>query len=155
MQRHSDLPLEQCIYRRITPTSWESGKGSLKTNVFRLRQQERSLSVYRADKQTPRGVLQICINDQERKLHSGDENERARAENFFRLYGTTVESLVENGWRVARLPLSTLADKGFTIDEPDENGHQNVSGAREEFERYSKELGGCADLLSAEQCLAE
>jgi hypothetical protein len=109
--------------------------------------------VYRADLQTPRGVLQACIDAQRRKLASGDPEQIAGAENFFRLYGTTVESLIAAGWRIASIPASAFTQRNFTLGEPDAIGHLDVIGAVEEFARYTNELSKCAELLSGDQCL--
>jgi hypothetical protein len=147
--------LDQYVYRLLTPTAWEPRNNRLKSNVFRRRANEESLSAYRADRQTPRGALQCCIDAQQRLALSDDTGAREQAQNFITRYGTTVESLVEANWRVARLPISELTKRGFTVDEPDETGHVNVFGTFEDFARYSRELSGGAELLSAEECLQE
>ena len=148
-----DLPPDQLLYRQLTPTSWDQKKNRLNSNVFRRRPNEQGVSVYRADLQTPHGVLQACIDAQHRKLTSGDPAQVAAAENFFRLYGTTVESLVEAGWRIARVPVAVLTERSFTLEKPDTSGHLNVFGSGEEFARYTNELSKCAELLTADQCL--
>jgi hypothetical protein len=148
-----DLPPDQLLYRQLTPTSWDQKKNRLNSNVFRRRTNEQGVSVYWADLQSPRGVLQVTIDAQHRKLTSGDPEQVAAAENFFRLYGTTVESLVEAGWRIARVPVVAFTERSFTLEEPDTIGHLNVFGSVEEFARYTNELGKCAELLTADQCL--
>jgi hypothetical protein len=102
----------------------------------------------------PRGVLQHCLDEQERKLQSEDEAVRAKAEAFFQVYGRTVESLVSNRWRVARLPASALTERGFRLEEPDDRGHQDVHGSQERFRECSRELRAMAAVLSQEECLA-
>src|SRR5207247_2917539 len=102
----------------------------------------------------PRGVLQLCLDDQQRKLRSEDPGEHAKAASFFQQYGNTVETLVAAGWRVAALPVAAFTSRGFSMDEPDSIGHQNVFGAYEDFARYSRELRAEARLLSPEECLA-
>jgi hypothetical protein len=150
-----DLPSDQILYRQLTPTSWDRKKNRLNSNVFRRRANELGVSVYLADLQTPRGVLRACIDAQRRKLASGDPEQVAAAENFFRLYGSTVESLVAAGWRVARVPVAAFTERHFALGEPDEIGHLNVFGAVEEFARYTNELSKQAELLSAERCLED
>jgi hypothetical protein len=150
-----DLPPDQILYRQLTPTSWDHRKDRLNSNVFRRRPNEQGVSVYQAGLQTPRGVLQACVDAQHRKLASDDPEQIAAAENFFRLYGTTVESLVDSGWRVACVPVRAFTERGFTLDEPDAIGHLNVLGSVEEFARYTNELSKCSELLSQDQCLEE
>jgi hypothetical protein len=153
----SDLPLELCLHRRVTPTSWEqkAGRAVCKPGVFTLRERDRGLSVYRADLVNPRAALQICINENLLKLASDDEDTRKRAAGFFALYGgDTVESFVQAGWRVARIPISAFTDRGFTLEPPDATGHLNVIGPREQFQRYSRELKLAGVILSKEDCLA-
>ena len=65
-----------------------------------------------------------------------------------------LETLVAAGWRVAILPVIAFTDRGFSVGEPGEVGHQNVYGAYEDFARYSRELRTEARLLSAQECLA-
>jgi hypothetical protein len=142
------------IYRRLPPSHWDPKTGRIETSAFRLRPNESTLSVYRADRQTPRGVLLDCLKEQERKLQSEDEAVRARAEAFFQTYGTTVESLVANRWRVACLPVSALTERGFRLDEPDRRGHQDVHGTQERFRETSRELRALAVVLSPEECSA-
>lgn len=75
------------------------------------------------------------------------------AENFFRLYGTTLEDLVRAGWRIVRIPLAAFTVRNFVLRDPDDIGHLNVFGSVEEFARYTSELSKCAELLTADQCL--
>jgi hypothetical protein len=142
------------VYRRLHPFHWDSRRNRLETSAFRLRSNEATLSVYHADRQTPRGVLQICLDEEERKLHSTDETVRARAQAFFAEHGRTVESLVANGWRVARLPVASFLQRGFRVSEPDPIGHQDVFGVQERFRETSRELRDLAEILSVEECLS-
>jgi len=146
---------EQFVYRRVSPTSWDRRKHLLEPTAFKRRRTESGLSVYCADHQTPRGVLQLCLDDQERRLRSSDPDERTRAESFFEQYGSTVESMVAAGWRVALVPIAAFIRRGFVPDAPDELGHQNVHGSYEDFARYSRELRGEARLLTDQECLAD
>ena len=142
------------IYRRLPPSHWDPKTGRIETAAFRLRANETTLSVYHASRQTPRGVLHDCLDEQERKLQSEAEAVRAKAKAFFQAYGRTVESLVSNRWRVARLPASALTERGFRLDEPDDRGHQDVHGSQERFRECSRELRAMAAVLSQEECLA-
>ena len=135
------------VYRRVTPTSWDPRKNLAEPAAFKRRRNEASLSVFHAGRQTPRGVLQLCLDDQQRKLRSADPEEQARAANFLELYGTSVESLAESGWRVAVLPAAAFLERGFAMSPPDERGHQDVYGSYEDFARYSRELRMAARLL--------
>ena len=154
MAMPADAGREYFIYRRLPPSHWDPKTARLETAAFRLRSNEVTLSVYHADRQTPRGVLQECLDEQRRKLQSEDETVRVKAKAFFEAYGDTVESLVENRWRVARLPVSALVQRGFRLDEPDERGHQDVHGTQERFRECSRELRAAATVLSPEECLA-
>ncbi len=155
MDNPLNLSAHEILYRQLTPTSWDQKKNRLNSNVFRRRSNELGLSVYRADIQTPRGVLQACLDAQHRKLASANSEQVAAAENFFRLYGSTVESLVAAGWRVARVPAAAFTERRFVLGDPDEVGHLNVFGTLEDFARYTNELSKHAELLSGEQCLEE
>lgn len=107
-----------------------------------------TLSVFATDRQTPWGVLQHCIDDFERKLTSPDEPERQKAADQLARHGDTVEKMVQNGWRVLRLPVSAFTSRGFTLTEPEEDGHQNVAG---EYKEYSGELADLAIVVPEHQ----
>ena len=109
------------------------------------------LSVYQADMQTPRGVLQLCIDEWKRQLESTDDTSRQRARRNLNQFGGTVEMLVQHGWRVFRLPISAFLDRGYILDGPEPDGHRNVEG---DDDLYSVELASMAEVLSAEECLA-
>jgi len=151
------LPPEQCAYRQVTPMSWDPKKGRLDPAAFKIsKNAKKGLSAFRADiQQKPRGVLQALIDFNKGLQRSDSEEERVRAEFFFESYGDTVVSLVEAGWRVAWLPISAFEERGFEIEAPDDTGHFNVLGTREEFARHSGALKNAATLLSAGECLRE
>jgi hypothetical protein len=138
------------VYRRIHPYNWDARKNRLKRGAFIPRSGTR-LSVFRADMQTPRGLLQHCLDDWRLKLTSADESTRQSAVQNLQRYGQTVEELWRSGWRVARLPAAAFAERGFTLDGPDADGHQNVEG---DYSLYSGELVSIAEVLTEQECLA-
>ena len=140
----------QHVYRRIHPYHWDSRKNRLKRGAF-VPRSGTQLSVFRADLQTPRGLLQHCLNDWQQKLRSPDERAQQAAGENLRKYGDTVEKLVENGWRIAVLPVTAFTDRGFQLDGPEPDGHQNVTG---DYGLYSRDLVSIAEVLSNEECLA-
>jgi hypothetical protein len=101
--------------------------------------------------QTPRGLLQHCLDDWREKLTSEVESARQSAAEYLQRYGQTVEELVHNGWRIARLPVSALTERGFTLDGPEPDGHQNVEG---DYALHSGELVRIAEILTEQECLA-
>lgn len=138
------------VYRRIHPYNWDARKNRLKRGAF-IPKVGTQLSVFRTDWQTPRGLLQHCLDDWHQKLSSDDEATRQSAQENLRKFGETPEELVRNGWRVARLPVSALTERGFTLDGPEPDGHQNVAG---EYGLYSGQLVAIAEILTEEECLA-
>jgi hypothetical protein len=137
------------IYRRIHPYHWESRKDKLKRGAF-IPQPNLRLSVFRADLQTPRGLLQHCIDDWQQKLLSDDPQTWQRAADNLEKYGDTPEVLYQNGWRVAELPAAAFTERGFTLDGPEPDGHQNAEG---DYQLYSGELVRIARILSEAECL--
>jgi hypothetical protein len=86
------------------------------------------LSLFRADIQTPRGVIQHGIDSALQKLSSDDENLRRNGEKQLAKYGSTVEEWLQNGWRVVRLPVSAFENKGYELTDPEPYGHLNAFG---------------------------
>jgi hypothetical protein len=64
---------------------------------------------------------------------------------------STVEELLQRGWRIVRLPVAAFTARGFTLDGPEPDGHQNVEG---DYALYSGELVAIAEILTDEECLA-
>jgi hypothetical protein len=144
-----DPPQTKYVYRRIHPCNWDSRNNRLKRGAF-IPRAGTQLSVFRADLQTPRGLLQHCIDDWQQKLATGDESTRQSGAENLQRYGATVEELLRNGCRIARLPVAAFTTRGFTLDGPEPNGHQNVAG---EYALYSGELIGVAEILTEQECL--
>lgn len=84
-------------------------------------------------------------------LASPDEDVRRRGEKQLSEFGDTVEQWVQNGWRVVRVPISAFTERGFTLDDPDAEGHQNLYG---EYTLHSIDLVDIAEALTEEECLA-
>jgi hypothetical protein len=146
-------PVVGNVYVRVSPTSWDRKKNTPERAAFYLRTGKQMFSVYRADMQTPRGVLQLCINDQKQRLNSTDPDARQRSQDFLDREGNTVEELVANGWQVVRLPDSAFTDLGFTLLEPEPDGHQNVVGQREDFKMHARALIQKCERVPSDQCL--
>jgi hypothetical protein len=149
----AEQPNPSDVYLRVSPSSWDSKKNRPEPAAFKLRTGQTKLSVYCVDMQTARGVLQLCIDDQKRRLASPDPESRDKAGRFLDANGTTVEEFIANDWHVVRLPAVAFTDRGFSIEAPDPDGHQNVIGDSNEFKRWARELIGCSTALTAEECL--
>jgi hypothetical protein len=134
----------------VHPYNWDARKNRLKRGAFIPRAGTR-LSVFRADMQTPRGLLQHCLDDWRQKLASADDSARQSAAQNLQRYGDTVEELIRSGWRIAKLPVTAFTERGFTLDGPEPDGHQNVEG---DYSLYSGELIGIAEILTEQECLA-
>jgi hypothetical protein len=52
---------------------------------------------------------------------------------------------------VVAIRVAQFSKRGFMLEEPDPNGHRNVSG--EDFELYMEDLRDAAAILSDETCL--
>lgn len=149
MPDSAERPWDEYVYRRIHPYNWDERRSRLKRGAF-IPRANTQLSVFRADLQTPRGLLQHCIDDWRQKLTSDDESTRQSAAENLRQHGETPEQLVRNGWRIAELPVSALTERGFTLDGPEPDGHQNAAG---DYALYSGELIHLARILDEEECL--
>jgi hypothetical protein len=145
----TDRSWSEYVYRRIHPYNWDARRSRLKRGAF-IPRANTQLSVFRADFQTPWGLLQRCIDDWRQKLHSVDASLRGAAAENLRRYGETPEELVRNGWRVAELPATALTERGFTLDGPEPDGHQNAAG---DYALHSGELVGVARVLDEEESL--
>jgi hypothetical protein len=138
------------VYRRIHPHGWNARKNRPKESAF-LARPDAGLSVFRADSRSPRQVLQHGIDVAKQMLASPDEEARRRGEKQLSDFGDTVERWVKNGWRVVRIPISAFTERGFTLDDPDAEGHQNVYG---QYVLHSVDLVDIAEVLTEEECLA-
>jgi hypothetical protein len=117
-----ERPPSEYVYRRVHPYNWDARRGRLKRGAF-IPRASTQLSVFRADLQTPRSLLQHCIDDWRQKLMTGDESARHSATENLCQYGETPEQLLHSGWRIAELPIAALMERGFTLDGPDPDGH--------------------------------
>ena len=107
--------------------------GALRGNAFALRPHESTLSVFDPSICTPESLLLTAIKVHTRFEKSQNLTERIKAEAFFKQSGRTVNELLNNGWSVVGVPVSTLTEIGFSLSNPDPNGHIDVSGLREDF----------------------
>ena len=147
MRRPEDLPPNIYVYRRIPAEQWDQPTGRVNSGAFKDKHDR--LSVYLADAQTPRGVLQL-------RLDTWAELGREAA---LMKHGRTLEELV-NGprrWRVFRIPLGILTGvprlsvAGVNGEVPDD-GHIEVCG---DPSPYYLVLVKAAELLDAAVCVAE
>jgi hypothetical protein len=95
-------------------------------------------------------VLQHGIDAAKQMAASQDETVRSRGEKQLADYGNSVEEWVKNGCRVARIPVSAFLERSFTLDEPDAEGHQNVTG---DYDLHKVDLATIAEVLTEEECL--
>jgi hypothetical protein len=137
------------VYRRIPRSYLRPGTNQPLPGAFKAKPGQ-SLSVFRADLRSPREVLQHGIDVALAMAASADDEVRRRGEKQLSDYGATVEEWVNNGCRVARVPVAAFIERGFTLDDPDAQGHQNVSG---DYDLYKAELARIAELVTAEECL--
>ena len=124
----------------------------VKPGAFKPRLGQR-LSVYRADLATPREVLQKQIDVWQQQLSSDVDELREKATKNLVEQGSTVEELVQNRWRVARIPISELTARGYIFDSvvvQGDRGHLNIEG---DYDLYRNELSSLAHLVSVEGCL--
>lgn len=149
---------ETYVYRRVAPDQWNR-QGDVSAELFLLGKAIKGLSVYHADKVTPREALQALIEEKRILLASINEVYRIQAQGWI-LKNPDVETLVQKRWRIVKLPVSEIKAMGFELEEPDENGHLNILGESSRFDKYQDEFTelikiGKATLLSAEECLQE
>jgi hypothetical protein len=114
------------LYRRIHPDQW-SKKGRPGRSAF-LAEEGKGLSLFRTDMQSPRGVLQHAIDAAKAKLKSDDAAVRENGAKQLQKYGQTVDEWLERGWRVVRVPLHEFESRGYTFDDPADDGHVNAFG---------------------------
>jgi hypothetical protein len=145
----AERPGAEYVYRRVPRSYLRPGSNRPRPGAFKVRE-GKSLSVFRADLRSPREVLQHGIDVAREMLNSDDENVRSAGEKQLSDYGETVEDWVRNGCRVARLPMSALTERGFTLDGPDDQGHQNVYG---DYDLHKADLADIAEVLTEEECL--
>jgi hypothetical protein len=149
-QPTEDIQEPQVVYRRVLASYRDKKTGTIKPSAFKVRQ-GRKLSVFDPALCSPRDVLQNGIDVATLLASSDDPNTKAEGERQLRTLGHTVEEWVANGCTVVALPVSELSKRGFTLEEPEPNGHRNVSG--DDFALYMDELAEAAVILSDEQCL--
>ena len=129
-----------------------------KSLVFALRPNEEGLSVFHANIVTPRGVLQAFIDNNTANLNAEDDSICERALKSYKIY-PTVETMVEEGWRIVKIPISAIIKLGFSLTEVESNGHLEIRGERELFKQCELAFvelvkKGTAQLLTKEECRA-
>lgn len=155
MEAGGDEALEGYVYLRVHKKQWKVEGKEPEPIAFELRPKQPTASVFCADLQSPRGVLQRGIDFHKECLKSDDPEVRSNSERFLHINGDTVEDFIQKGWRVAIVPAAAYSDRGFEFSPPEEDGHQNVKGKREDFLRHSGKLAESAVVLSAEECRKE
>lgn len=146
MEQHDVSTAFVYVLRRIPPA--EVKGGAIQLGAFVLHKDEPGLSVYDPSLAKPRRLLQDYVNSCQKRLQSPDETEavRTRAAKNLERYGTTVEELYENGWRVAHVPVAAFLEQGLTVEPPDPKsigdqiGHRNVPGSNKHFRSAAPDL---------------
>jgi hypothetical protein len=146
-------PLLAYVHRRVAPHQWDPKTNQAQPAAFRRRPNEAGLSVYRADLATPRRTLELMLAAQRAKARSSDPLIVDRATLWLQKNGDTPELLVDNGWRVVRLSLDAFTAHGFQIGTANADGHLDIRGSIEAFERYSLHFARVAQVLSPQECL--
>jgi hypothetical protein len=154
----SDTPLA-AVYRRVSPAQYDYRAQRIKPEVFALRPNEEGLSIFDACIVGPRGALQAFLDFYRENLNAEDEALREAAGKRLEQY-PDVEAIVAKGWRVIRLPVSEIKQRGFTLTELEPNGHLEIHGDREQFLKYQLEFvqlvtEGIAPLLNEAECLVK
>ena len=139
------------LLRRLSPTQWNHELNEPNDLAFRLRPVDKGgLSVYLEGVQTPRSVLQLMIDSQKTKAVKSPE----RVEKWFELNGSSVEVLVNNFWRVARVPKSAFPSEQFTFTMPNlADGHLEILGTQEAFETYTDQILSQTLLCTLRECM--
>jgi hypothetical protein len=145
----TEKPAADYVYRRIPRSYLHPSTLRPRPGAFKAKAGQ-SLSVFRADLRSPRAVLQHGIDAAKQMAASQDETVRSRGEKQLADYGNSVEEWVKNGCRVARVPVSAFLERSFTLDEPDAEGHQNVTG---DYDLHKVDLATIAEVLTEEECL--
>lgn len=172
MSPFSEQIVREIVYRRVAPKQWDRTTGTVKQELFDLRCNlegiyESGLSVYDASVISPRGVLQILIdNCSERTKLSGSEGEKAKR----RLAEIAdVEALWKEGWRLIKIPVREFTKREFWLGPNDAIGHLEIRGHPRSstdlepvdvvhFRRHRQSFvelvdDGIAPFLSREECL--
>jgi len=120
------------VLRRLPP--WKINKdGSIKPGAFEPHPDDGKMSVFAADSNSTKTVLQACIDDRRALLGSEDIEIKQRAQNFLAKNGNSPDEFFQKGWRVCEFEVDRVPEE-FSIGEPDPTGHRNISGLLEDFE---------------------
>jgi len=120
------------VYRRVAPTQWEAG-----SHAAFVEKPEQGLSLFRAEVQTPIGVVEHAIRAAKEKQQSPDAKVRKLGEKQLARNGESVESWLDAGWHVLRLPESAFTDRGYVFGPTEPDGHVEAFG---DHDRYALEL---------------
>jgi hypothetical protein len=147
------------VYRRVSPPQFDSKAQRIKPDVFALRPNEEGLSVFDARIVGPRGALQAFLDFYQNNLDAEDELLRDTARKRLEQY-PDVETMVAKGWRVVQLAVAEVTQRGFSLTEPETDGHCEIRGERERFSVCQLEFvqlvaDGVAPLLTETECLAK
>src|SRR5206468_12293511 len=111
------------VLRAVSPEAQDTGTGAVTHAAFLLRTSEDNLSVYSSTIQTPRYVLQKIIDGRHAILQAKTGEDRRRYQRWIERRGSTVEQLIELGWKVVKLPLSAFPQDEFEIGAVEPDGH--------------------------------
>lgn len=154
MRNPNNFSRHDYLYRRIPDTNLNLKDYSIKPSAFSYKEGE-SVSVFSPLVRTPRDVLQLCIDEQKEYSCSPNPKTRLKGENFLNKNGTTVEQLVEKGWRVAEIRPVLLAEKISRIGKIEFSGHQDLWAKTDDINDFKKFCADKATLLTKEECLSK
>ena len=136
------------LLRRLNPKQWDRKENKVLPAAFVLRDGEPGLSLFAEGRQTPRSLLQKLLNEQREKFHDQPQ----KLQNWLQSNGTTVEEMVSKNWRVARVSRTAFPPSTFSSTQQEENGHLEMRGTSEDFEKYSSHIARQARLCSPKEC---
>jgi hypothetical protein len=141
------IPLEQYVYRAISPGNWDTVTGKAAPVGFQLRPSEinEGLSLFRADFITPRQLLQSFID--ERTDTYTRQNKPKDLRRWLARNGSTPDEMYQKQWRIARLPICLFSDHGFPPDPVEEDGHILIRGTESGIVLLSTKIAPQANLV--------
>lgn len=154
MQSPNNTSHHDFVYRRIPDYNLNLKDYSIRPSAFSCKEGE-SISVFSPLICTPRDILQLCINEQKGESCSPHLETKLKGRNFLNKNGTTVEQLVDKGWRVAKIKTTLFIEKGSQVGRVEFTGHQDIWVKTDNINILRKFWSDKAELLTAEQCLSK
>lgn len=151
-----DAAPEIHVYRRVPSGYWDRNDETIEQAAFVPKPGE-SLSVFNASVVAhPRYLFEHHIKATLAKLDDPDVDEQKKEKIRKRQQRgeLTPAYMYREGWRIVEIPLSEFLVKGLTVAPPEDDGHQNVVGAVEDFQYYATIWIEKARMLSEEETLA-